>query len=131
MDENDIRRGEEILRQMLGEQAAGMQKAWRDLEPELERYITGFVAGNIWARPGLPLKMRSLVTIGALAALGRKEALALNIRLALNNGLTREELVEALLQLAPYAGFPACWDAFIVARDTLAQVDTDRRAKNG
>ena len=116
MDEADLKRGEELLRRMLGDCGADEARAaWRALEPDFERYVVGFLAGEIWSRPGLPLKTRSLVTIAAVAAQGRKEALALNVRMALNNGATREEIVETLLQIAPYAGFPACWEALVVA----------------
>ena len=109
-------RGERMLRKMLGpEYSAELRRVWRKLEPEFERYVVGFVAGEIWARPRLPLKIRSLVTVAALAALGKKEGLALNIRMALNNGATRQEVAETLLHLAPYAGFPASWEALVTA----------------
>jgi len=109
-------RGERLLLKMLGpEYAAEVRRAWRSLEPEFERYVLGFVAGEVWSRPGLPLKTRSLVTVSALAALGRREALALNIRMALNNGASRREISEVLLQMAPYAGFPAAWEALVIA----------------
>ena len=124
MDEANFRRGEELLRQMLGGQADEVRQAWRALEPEFERYVVGFLAGEIWSRPGLPLKIRSLVTIAAVAALGRREALALNIRMALNNGASRQEIVETLLQLAPYAGFPACWEALVMLRDVSPQQES-------
>ena len=109
-------RGERMLRKMLGpEYTAEVRRVWRRLEPEFERYVVGFVAGEIWARPRLPLKTRSLVTVAALAALGKKDGLALNIRMALNNGATRQEVAETLLHLAPYAGFPTAWEALVVA----------------
>jgi len=109
-------RGERLLLKMLGpEHAAEVRRAWRSLEPDFERYVLGFVAGEVWSRPGLPLKTRSLVTVSVLAALGRREALALNIRMALNNGASRREISEVLLQMAPYAGFPAAWEALVVA----------------
>ncbi len=119
MDEIAFKRGAELLRDMLAGQDEKAREAWRALSPDFERYVVSFVAGEVWSRPGLPLKTRSLVTIAAVAALGRKEALALNLRMAVNNGATREEIIETLLQLAPYAGFPACWEALVVAHEVL------------
>src|SRR5262249_34492212 len=68
-----------------------------------------------WTRTGLDLKTRSLSTVAALTALGRASALELNIRMALGNGATKEEVLEIMLHMAPYAGFPAVWDAMKIA----------------
>ncbi len=117
-----------MMRRMLGAEFTDeLRRAWRALEPEFERYVVGFLAGEIWARPRLPLKVRSLVTVAALGALGRKDGLALNIRMALNNGASREEVLETLLQLAPYAGFPAAWEALVVAGQVFGKMP--RRSK--
>ena len=118
-----------MMRLMLGaEFTAELRRAWRALEPEFERYVVGFLAGEIWARPRLSLKVRSLVTVAALGALGKKEGLALNIRMALNNGASREEVLETLLQLAPYAGFPTAWEALVVAGQVFGQMSKGRTA---
>lgn len=110
-------KGLKLLRQMLGEkQAEETRKLWQKLCPDFERYVLEFLSGEIWSRSGLPLKIKSLVTISALAALGRMQGLELNIRMGLKNGATREEIVETLLQIAPYAGFPACWEGLQVAQ---------------
>ncbi|HEV2492866.1 MAG TPA: carboxymuconolactone decarboxylase family protein [Terriglobia bacterium] len=99
---------------MLGEERAReVRESWTRLSPDFARYVTNFLAGDVWARPNLDLKTRSLVTVSALAALGRTNGLRLNIEMALNNGATRAEILETLLQMAPYAGFPACWDALV------------------
>lgn len=109
-------RGAELIEQMLGaEQAAATREAWRQISPDFERYVTEFLAGEIWSRPGLDLRTKSLATVAALAAQGRTLALELNIRMALNNGATRQEIVETLLHIAPYAGFPAAWEALSMA----------------
>ena len=63
----------------------------------------------------MDLRTRSLVTIASLAALGRPLALELNIRMALNNGATKQDIIETMLQIAPYAGFPACWEGLTIA----------------
>lgn len=130
--QEDLRRGEQMLRRMLGPvYSAEIRRAWRSLEPEFERYVVGFLAGDIWRRPRLPLKTRSLVTVAALAALGRNEALALNVRMALNNGASRGEILETLIQMAPYAGFPACWQGLVIAGRVFQETSGDVSASKG
>ena len=117
-------RGIKLLEQMLGaERAAQTRQAWRQNCPEFEEYVLEFLAGEIWSRPGLDLRTRSLTTIAALAAVGRPLGLELNIRMALNNGATRQEIVETLLHIAPYAGFPACWEGLVLARKVFQDLD--------
>jgi 4-carboxymuconolactone decarboxylase len=114
--DDNKQRGIELFAKMLGEEpSAETRKSWEKIAPDLENYITGFVFGDVWSRPGLDLRTKSLVTIAAVAATGRTLALELNIRMALRNGATRDEIVETLLQLAPYAGFPAAWEALATA----------------
>lgn len=113
-------KGIEMLRRMLGEERArDVRGAWTKLSPEFARLVTDFLAGEIWSRPNLDLRTRSLVTIAALAALGRPNGLRLNIEMALNNGATKGEIVETLLQMAPYAGFPACWEGLLLADEVF------------
>src|SRR5229473_2872506 len=115
-------RGLRLFEKMIGpSDARRMRAAWRKLEPDFERYVLTFVAGEIWSRPGLDRRTRSLCTIAALAALGRDNGLQLNIRMALRNGASRSEIVETLLHLAPYAGFPAAWDALVLAGRIFAE----------
>lgn len=115
--EERYQKGLRLLYQMLGEKRAEeTRKVWQKLCPDFERYALEFLSGEIWSRTGLPLKIKSLCTIAALAALGRSQGLELNIRMGLNNGATREEVVETLLQIAPYAGFPACWEGLLIAQ---------------
>ena len=110
-------RGAELIERLLGaDDADQMRAAWRDVSPELEEYITEFVAGEIWSRPQLDARTKSLVTIATLAGIGRPLALELNIRMARNAGATEREVIETLLHIAPYAGFPAAWEGLVVAR---------------
>jgi 4-carboxymuconolactone decarboxylase len=109
-------RGAKLWQEMLGpERAAQTREFWRSISPDFENYVVEFVGGEIWNRPNLDLRTRSLVTIASLAALGRPLALELNIRMALGNGATKQEIIETLLQIAPYAGFPACWEGLATA----------------
>jgi 4-carboxymuconolactone decarboxylase len=123
--EERYQRGLELLKRMLGEKTAEeTRRRWHKLSPDFERYVLEFLSGEIWSRSGLPLKIKSLCTISALAALGRTQGLELNIGMALRNGATREEIIETLLQIAPYAGFPAAWEGLQIAERVFESSDT-------
>lgn len=125
-------RGSRLLEEMLGAgDARRVRAAWRKLEPDFERYVVTFLSGEIWSRPGLDRRTRSLCTIAALAALGRTNGLALNFRMALRNGATRSEILETLLHIAPYAGFPATWDALVLAARVFSERTAGRQSKRG
>ncbi len=110
------KQGLKLIEEMLGqERAEQIRQAWTALSPDFERYVVEFLAGEVWSRPGLDRKIKSLCTIAALAALGRPQGLELNIRMALRNGATQQEIIETLLHIAPYAGFPACWEGLTIA----------------
>jgi 4-carboxymuconolactone decarboxylase len=118
-------RGEALISRMLGaETAERVRHAWRSMAPDFEQYVTEFLAGEIWSRPGLDLRTRSLVTIAGLAALGRNRALDLNIRMAIRNGATRQDITETLLQLAPYVGFPVAWEGLAMAAQIFAEQES-------
>ncbi len=124
-------KGTDMLRRLLGEdRSKEVRDAWSRLSPDFARYITDFLAGEIWARPHLDLKTRSLVTVAALTALGRPNGLRLNIEMALNNGATKEEILETLLQMAPYAGFPACWEGLVIADEVFKQKKVARKPRD-
>lgn len=125
MVDERVREGAEMWEQMLGpERAAETRAAWQEISPEFEEYVVGFVGGEVWKRPQLDMRTKSLVTITALAALGRTMALELNIRMALRNGATREDITAALLQIAPYAGFPAAWEGLAMAHRVFQETNT-------
>src|SRR5262249_56194224 len=84
------------------------------------------LCGQVWSRPGLELPHRSMITIAALTALGREPELRAHIRGGLNLGLSREQIVEIILQMAFYAGQPAAHAGFRAAKDVFDQLD--RRA---
>jgi len=124
-----VERGGKLLRAMLGpERAERTRQAWREICPDFEAYVIEFLSGEVWSRPGLDLRTKSLVTVATLAAMGRPLGLELNLRMALNNGATRQDLVETLLQIAPYAGFPACWEGLELAQKVLRELDASPRA---
>lgn len=123
MNLESYRRGLKLFRRMAGPAAEEIRQRWGALAPDFERYVLGFLAGEIWMRPVLDLRTRSLVTIAALAASGRPQGLELNVRMALNNGASRDEVIETLLHLAPYIGFPAAWEALTLAAGVFREFD--------
>jgi 4-carboxymuconolactone decarboxylase len=88
---------------------------------DFQDFITRYAWGEIWSRPGLTRGERSLVTVTALAVMGKEEELALHVRAALRNGLTPDQIKEVLLQVAVYGGVPAANRAFAVAARVLAE----------
>src|SRR5215475_14025743 len=115
-DELHFENGLAMLKTMVGEaEAERIRQGWSEISPDLERLILEFVAGRMWTRSALDLKTRSLSTVAALTALGRTSALDLNIRMALGNGATKQDVLEVMLHMAPYAGFPAVWDGMKIA----------------
>jgi 4-carboxymuconolactone decarboxylase len=118
-------RGMRIRREVLGDEHVDAAVARTTPETaEFQDLITRYAWGEIWARPGLDRRTRSAVTLTALVALNREAELAMHVRAALRNGLTREEIVEVLLQSAIYCGVPAANGAFAVLREVLEQLDS-------
>ncbi len=119
---NDYERGLEQFRKMLGNERIDQLIArFQSVCPDFEKEVVAVVGGRFWTREGIDLKTRSLCSIGILAALGRNNALKLNFEMALNNGATIDEIFEALMQVAVYAGFPAAWDAFLKLEEVLKE----------
>ncbi len=122
MTDEQYQRGIEQFTQMVGEaQIEQLRARFQQVSPDFERAVMGIIGGQIWARPGLDLRTRSLVSVAVLAAQGRVNALDLNLRMALNNGATETELVEAFFHVAIYAGFAAAWDGLDVLSRILAE----------
>ena len=109
--------GMNIRRQVLGDEHVDRATAdMTDLDADFQRWITETAWGGVWARPGLDLRIRSLISIAILGALNHGE-LELHLRAARNTGVTPEEVREALLHVAVYAGIPAANRAFQVAKE--------------
>ena len=90
----------------------------------MQQYATEACWGLIWTRPGLPRKFRSIVNIAMISALNRPHELKLHIKSAFNNGVTKDEIKEVLLQVACYAGVPAGIDSFRIAREAFAEMES-------
>lgn len=89
----------------------------------MQELVTEYCWGMIWTRPGIPLTTRSLMNIAMLTALGRNHELGVHVKGALTNGVTREEIQEALLQTSIYVGVPAALESFRVAEEVFAKLD--------
>jgi 4-carboxymuconolactone decarboxylase len=90
---------------------------------EFQDLITRYAWGEIWSRPGLPRHTRSLLTLALMVALNRGDEFKMHVRAAFNNGVTRDEIKEVLLQSAIYAGVPAANSAFHLAQDVFDEID--------
>jgi 4-carboxymuconolactone decarboxylase len=103
--------------------AAGKQviDSLQAIAPDLARYVIEFPFGDIYTRPGLDLKSREIATIAALTAMGNAQPqLKVHIQAALNVGCTREEIVEVVIQMAVYAGFPAALNGMTAVKEVFA-----------
>jgi 4-carboxymuconolactone decarboxylase len=114
-----------VRREVLGDRYV-QQAAARttDLTRDFQTLVTEFAWGTIWTRPGLDRRSRSMITLTALIARGRDEELALHIRAALRNGLSRDEIKEVLLQTAVYCGVPDANAAFRIAASVFEETET-------
>jgi 4-carboxymuconolactone decarboxylase len=114
--------GMRVRRAVLGDAHVNRAKAnENEFNAPFQEFITRYAWGEIWTRPGLPRKTRSLVTIGMMVALNRADELRLHLRAAANNGVTRKEIQEVLLHSAVYCGVPAANSAFHIAEEVFAE----------
>jgi 4-carboxymuconolactone decarboxylase len=117
-------RGMTVRRGVLGDAHVDRAVAnTTDLTEPFQDFITRYAWGDVWARPGLDRRTRSVVTLAALTALRAENEIAMHVRAAITNGLTPAEISEVLLHTAVYAGLPAANAAFAIAQKTLAEMD--------
>ena len=90
-----------------------------DIAPKLAELTDKVLYADIWERPGLPKRDRSLITVAALVALNRTQQLPFHLQLALDNGVTQDELVELMTHLAFYSGWPTAMSALLAAKDVF------------
>jgi 4-carboxymuconolactone decarboxylase len=120
MDDTRYEEGMRVRREVLGEaHVARAEAAKTAFDAPFQRFITEAAWGTLWAGDGLDRPTRSLVTIAILAALGRHEELGLHLRASANTGATPEQIREALLHVAVYAGVPAANSAVALAKTIL------------
>jgi 4-carboxymuconolactone decarboxylase len=121
MNKETFEAGLAVRMAVLGEEYVNQALANADaLSMPLQELVTEYFWGTVWTRPGLQRKTRSLINLGMIAALNRPHELKLHVQGALNNGCSKEEIVEAILQIAIYCGVPAAIDAMRITREVLA-----------
>lgn len=116
--------GIRVRREVLGDAHVDRAEANKtEFDADFQRFITEMAWGSVWARPGLDRVTRHLLTITILAALGREHELAMHLRATRNTGITPEQLKEAFLHIAIYAGVPAANSAISIAKSVFAEFD--------
>ncbi|MBM4240194.1 MAG: carboxymuconolactone decarboxylase family protein [Euryarchaeota archaeon] len=124
MTQDRYERGLEKLKKINENASALLIESLEDIAPDLGRYVVEFPYGDIYSRPGLDLKSREIATVAALTALGNAQAqLKDHINGALNVGCTRQEIVEVIIQIAVYAGFPAAINGIMAAKEIFKKRD--------
>jgi 4-carboxymuconolactone decarboxylase len=124
MDDKRYLQGWEKLKEVDSEQGERVIESLNDISPDFARLIIEFGFGDIYSRPGLDLKQREIATVAALTTLGNAAPqLKVHIHAALNVGCSREEIVEVIMQMAVYAGFPAAINGLFAAKEVFAQLD--------
>ena len=120
--ESRYERGAKALAQIDGEAGQKVIDSLADIAPDFARYILEFPFGDIYSRPGLDLRSREVATIAALTAMGNaRPQLKVHIAAGLNVGLGREEIVETIMQMAVYAGFPAALNGLSAAKEVFEE----------
>ena len=120
MTKDIFNKGMAVRREVLGEQHVDRAESNKDeFTEEFQELITKYAWGEIWTRPGLERKTRSCITLAMMIALHREDEFKLHIKAALNNGLSKDEIKEVILQSAIYAGVPAANSAFHWAQDVF------------
>jgi 4-carboxymuconolactone decarboxylase len=127
MDKKRYEEGMAVRKAVLG--AEHVEKSLRaadEFTRPMQELVTEYCWGEIWTRPGLDRRTRSFLNLAMLTALNRPHEIKLHVRGALNNGLTRDELMEVFLQSAIYCGVPAALDAMRAAKEVFAELEAGR-----
>ena len=123
-EEDRFDAGMEVRREVLGDEHVDRAvRSTTGFNAEFQDLITRYAWGEIWTRPGLPRHTRSLLTLALMVALNRNEEFSMHVRASANNGVTRDEIKETLLQCAIYCGVPAANSAFHLAQKVFAEMD--------
>ncbi|HEV7836414.1 MAG TPA: carboxymuconolactone decarboxylase family protein [Caballeronia sp.] len=118
--ESRLERGKRVLSEIDGEAGEKVIDSLADIAPDFARYLLEFPFGDIYSRPGLDVRAREIATIAALTAMGNATPqLKVHIAAALNVGLSRDEIVETIMQMAVYAGFPAALNGLFAAKEVF------------
>jgi len=121
-NESRLERGKRALADIDGAAGQNVIDALEDIAPDFSRYLFEFAFGDIYSRPGLGLREREIATVAALTALGNAAPqLKVHIEAALNVGVSKDEIVETMMQMAVYAGFPAALNGLFAAKAVFAE----------
>jgi 4-carboxymuconolactone decarboxylase len=124
MNSERFERGLEIRKEVLGEEYVNKSLASPDdFGRPLQELVTEYCWGELWARPGLDRKTRSLINIAMIAALNRPHEVRLHVRGALRNGCSKEEILEVLMQVCIYCGVPAAVDSLRLTKEAFAEME--------
>ncbi len=120
-------KGLQVRREVLGAEYVDASIAQADdFSRPFQELVTEYCWGSIWTRPGLDRKTRSLLNLAMLTALNRPHEVKLHIKGALNNGCSKNDIMEVLLQTAIYCGVPAAVDSFRVAKETFKEIESKK-----
>lgn len=124
MSQNRYDRGLARLSEIDGEAGVRVIDSLRDIAPDFARYLIEFPFGDVYSRPGLDLRSREIAVVAALTAMGNAvPQLKVHVEGALNVGVSRDEVVEVMMQMAVYAGFPAALNGLFAAKEVFAARD--------
>src|SRR5580704_10092337 len=127
-DSKRYQKGMKVRRSVLGDEHVDRSiAATTDFNRDFQDFITRNAWGEIWTRPGLPRHTRSLLTLAMMVALNRGEEFRMHLKAASNNGVTRDQIKEVLLQSAVYCGVPAANSAFHIAADVFKETDGEKK----
>jgi 4-carboxymuconolactone decarboxylase len=122
VSESRLERGKRVLAEIDGQAGHNVVAALADIAPDFATYLFEFPFGDIYSRGGLGLREREIATIAALSAMGNAAPqLKIHIEAGLNVGLSQDEIVEVLMQMAVYAGFPAALNGLFAAKEVFEQ----------
>ena len=122
MNDDRYARGWAKLKEIDGQAGENVIKSLQDIAPDFARLLIEFPFGDVYSRPGLDLKMRELAVVAALTAMGNAAPqLKVHIHGARNVGCSRQEIVEVIMQMAVYAGFPAALNGLFAAKEIFSQ----------
>lgn len=119
-DSDSLEKGKAIMARLRGTEASPPSPS-EELFPDMREMSVKHLFGEVWSRPGLALRDRSMITVAVLMALARTEELKFHMRGALNNGVSREELLEMIMHISHYAGWPTGASAMRVAKEIFSQ----------
>ncbi|HEY9879178.1 MAG TPA: carboxymuconolactone decarboxylase family protein [Leptolyngbyaceae cyanobacterium] len=130
MDSARYTRGQETLSRIHGHIGEGVMNELKDIAPDFARFIIEFPYGDIYSRGILSPKERQVATIASIVTLGNAPTeLRAHIQGGLNVGCSRQEIVEIIMQMAVYAGFPAALNALLVAKEVFAELEPENQAE--